>query len=177
MSETLLVNLFAGPGCGKSTTMAGLFAELKWRGVCAEMAPEWIKAAAWDDAIGLYSQQHIFGQQHQMLHRLRGKVDVVVTNSPLVQTLVYTCPHDQPAQWEVVLAEHRRMEPNFNVLLRREKDYDPRGREQTEAEAREIDQITADVLTNADIDFVEYPADRDTVHDLANEVIKRLFRV
>ena len=31
MKDTLVVNLFGGPGCGKSTLMARIFAELKTR--------------------------------------------------------------------------------------------------------------------------------------------------
>ena len=41
--NTLVVNLFGGPGTGKSTTMAHVFAELKWRGYDCEMSNEYAK--------------------------------------------------------------------------------------------------------------------------------------
>lgn len=40
MTKTLLVNLFGGPGTGKSTTRAGLFNTLKLTGVNSEEVPE-----------------------------------------------------------------------------------------------------------------------------------------
>ena len=43
MKETLVINLFGGPGCGKSTTMARLFADLKARGYNVEMVSEFAK--------------------------------------------------------------------------------------------------------------------------------------
>lgn len=43
MKNALVVNLFGGPGCGKSTTMARLFADLKTRGLNVEMVSEFAK--------------------------------------------------------------------------------------------------------------------------------------
>lgn len=38
-----VINLFAGPGSGKSTTCAGVFSKLKLAGVNCEMALEYAK--------------------------------------------------------------------------------------------------------------------------------------
>ena len=43
MNNTLVINLFGGPGCGKSTTMARIFADLKIQGYNAEMVSEFAK--------------------------------------------------------------------------------------------------------------------------------------
>ena len=43
MKETLVVNLFGGPGTGKSTMMAGIFAKLKSLGYDCEMCVEFAK--------------------------------------------------------------------------------------------------------------------------------------
>jgi len=57
-NKALLVNLFAGPGTGKSTTMAGLFSELKFMGVNCEQAPEFAKEKVWEGSLDILQQSH-----------------------------------------------------------------------------------------------------------------------
>ena len=51
---TLVVNFFAGPGAGKSSMAAGLFAELKFRGVNCELATEYAKDKVWEGSLGVF---------------------------------------------------------------------------------------------------------------------------
>lgn len=46
--NTLIVNLVAGPGTGKSTTMAGVFYKLKSLGIDCEMVTEFAKELVWE---------------------------------------------------------------------------------------------------------------------------------
>ena len=46
----IVINLFAGPGVGKSTTAARVFAELKLKGVNCEMALEFAKDKVWEES-------------------------------------------------------------------------------------------------------------------------------
>lgn len=39
----IVINLWGGPGCGKSTTMARIFSELKVKGYNVEMVSEFAK--------------------------------------------------------------------------------------------------------------------------------------
>ena len=48
MKRTKIVNLYGGPGTGKSTTAAALFAEMKIRGVNCEYIQEYAKDKAWE---------------------------------------------------------------------------------------------------------------------------------
>lgn len=48
--KTLVVNLFGGPGTGKSTLSANIFARLKMDGVDVEMAPEYVKEVVWEES-------------------------------------------------------------------------------------------------------------------------------
>ena len=45
MKKTLVINLFGGPGVGKSTLCASVFAKLKIMGIDCEMATEYAKGA------------------------------------------------------------------------------------------------------------------------------------
>ena len=48
MNNSLTVNLFGGPGTGKSTTSAAVFSLLKMHGVNAELITEFAKDLTWE---------------------------------------------------------------------------------------------------------------------------------
>ena len=69
--KTLICNLFAGPGAGKSTMMAAVFAELKWRGIDCEMVTEYAKDKVWEGSPHVLDcQPYIFGKQSFRIHRM-----------------------------------------------------------------------------------------------------------
>jgi hypothetical protein len=156
-----VVNLFAGPGAGKSTTAAALFAALKQRGICAELVTEFAKDCAWEGREGpLRCQPYVFGEQLWRLERLRGRgIEVVVTDSPILLSAVYRPPGTPDALREVVWHYHNAFD-NVNVHVRRAKPYDERGRFQSEDEARELDgRIVETVLHGGDRFHVVTPGD------------------
>ena len=63
MKNTLLVNLYAGPGAGKSTGAAYIFAKLKTAGVDCEYVSEYAKDRVW--------QEDQFPLQHCQLYVTR----------------------------------------------------------------------------------------------------------
>src|SRR4051812_46140966 len=87
---TKVINLFGGSGLGKSTTAAGLFYEMKLRGIHCELIREYVKQWAWDGTkIGPMDQVYIFGKQAEAESRIYGKVDIAVTDSPLLLSPIY----------------------------------------------------------------------------------------
>ena len=154
--RTLVVNLYGGPGAGKSTTAASTFALLKSAGVNAELATEYAKEIVWEGRDYLLGDQiYIFAKQNRKLMRLYGKVDVVVTDSPLLLCHYYS---NNPHILALVLEEMAKAD-HLHIVLNRVKPYNPKGRYQTEAEAREIDDGLRQMLRSLDIPYHEVDAD------------------
>ena len=87
----IVVNLFGGPGCGKSTIAAGIFYKLKCHGIYdCELVTEVAKDIIWSGSDHqLANQSYVFGEQYFRMWRLLGKVDIIVTDSPILLSINY----------------------------------------------------------------------------------------
>ena len=80
-----------GPGSGKSTGAAYIFAKLKMAGINCEYVTEYAKDKTWEGAKEeLNCQIYITGKQVWRMTRVYGKVDVIVTDSPIALGSQYT---------------------------------------------------------------------------------------
>lgn len=170
--KTLVVNLFGGPGVGKSTTAAGLFAALKEDGIDCELSTEFAKELVWECRDETFKDEiYIFAKQEHRLFRLNGKVDVIITDHPLYLTKYYNeiskAKSDDLAK--LCLSEFRKYD-NMNVLLTRKKAYNPNGRNQTLEEAKLIDKGVKTMLEYDGIDFIEIPGDHSAIETLKEAV-------
>ena len=159
----IVVNLFAGPGVGKSTTAARVFAELKLKGVNCEMALEFAKDKVWEESFKTMDDQiYIFGKQFHKIWRLKDKVDVIICDSPLPISIVYDKENSEP--FHKLIMEQFNKFANFNYLLERGGEYQTEGRVQTEEEAKEVDKTVKKVLDDYRIDYTELPIDEAARH-------------
>ena len=84
MIKPIVLNFFGGPGTGKSTGAAYVFALLKMAGVNAELVTEAAKDLTWEEAFkNLRDQPYVFGKQAHRLFRCADMVDIIVTDSPI----------------------------------------------------------------------------------------------
>ena len=89
LKMTKVINLFAGAGSGKSTTAAGLFFLMKIHGYKVELVTEYAKELCYEGRLGEAQQMSILGEQYNRQNRLVGKVDYIITDSPLLLNAVY----------------------------------------------------------------------------------------
>ena len=172
---TLVTNLYAGPGCGKSTVAAHVFAELKWQGVECELVTEYAKDKVWEGTTAiLHNQMYVFSKQYQRLWRLQRKVDVVITASPILFSLIYG-KEMSPEFIELIKSCYREFN-NYDIYLERCKPYNPNGRLQTENEAKILDKHIWEIITENSPNFDVFKGLRENVPDIVTSITDRLGR-
>jgi hypothetical protein len=163
--KTLVVNLFAGPGAGKSTTAAGVFFELKTRGVNCELAAEYAKDLCWEERHRTFQDQiYLFGKQYHRIFRLIGQVECIITDSPILLTPVYD-GEKRPTLEKLAVEEHNKMW-TYNAFLKRRKAFNPKGRNHDFEESQELDLLIADMLWKHQVPFETFegtPEGKDAI--------------
>jgi hypothetical protein len=151
--------MLGGSGIGKSTIAAGLYYNMKLKHVNVELVREYVKILAWQEAkIGQFDQVNIFGEQCKLEHTLYGKVDYIVTDSPILLAPVYEYfYHNDSMMEEAALKFVKKAKESgvkhMNFLLERGKEYDTKGRYQSEEEAKNVDALTKKFLEKHNISY------------------------
>jgi len=146
MGITRVINLYGGPGSGKSTLAAELFTLMKQHHLSVELVTEYAKGWAWSGTpIDEFSQFYILSKQFKQESRLYGKVDWIITDSPLLMCSVYECIQFRFDLCRVLMpqlisARNHIKVIDHNVYLERVFPYRKEGRYQTEQEAMEVDR-------------------------------------
>lgn len=90
MGKPLLINLYGGPGAGKTTTALALAGNLKMRGYEAEYVPEYARELALEGKLTGCPQFDILMEQTKRLIRAIGTgIEVVITDSPILLQSLY----------------------------------------------------------------------------------------
>jgi len=178
MRDTLILELYGGPGTGKSTTAAGLFYKLKSLGIDCELVREYAKDLVWEERKLEFDNQFIiFGKQLKKIVSCYGKVDILITDSPLLLGGYYFKVNKNSGySQEVIKALMKETAAQFNsehIFLQRAKKYNPNGRLQTESEAKNIDHEIKGYLDDLGISYSIVVAD-ETVIDNLLALIKNL---
>lgn len=162
------INIFGGPGTGKSTTAAMVFGRLKQLHKNAELSVEYAKTRVYEEQWKIFPDQiYIFAKMLRQYHRCEGKIDYMVADAPLLMSAVYARHlNHQYKTFEPLVIEAVNRYDNINVMLERTVDYQTQGRTQNEEEAEGIDQIIREVLIEYDQKIVTLPVDKNTVNEI-----------
>ena len=172
MSLPKVINLYAGPGTGKSTTCAALFAELKYRNINTEMVLEFAKEATWENrGKKLFAaQEYIFAKQHFRLSKIANEVDFVITDSPLLLSLIYMPKKFNMPSLKLVIKEAYDAYDNINIFLNRSshKPYNPKGRNQNEEDAHLLDAYILAMLNVYGLSYHSLDFSRENPKQIIN---------
>lgn len=169
----VVINLWGGPGCGKSTTMAKIFSELKIKGYNVEMVSEFAKDLVYEKRNETMKDElYIFAKQNHRLFRVKDKVDIIVTDRPLPLTCVYDKVYGKNDKNLHTLVRRTFKEyDNINILLGfNENNYKKEGRLQTKEEALNLHHKIAEELELYGDTLSVY-----TMENIIKEVEKRLW--
>jgi hypothetical protein len=165
----LVVGFYAGPGAGKSTMAAHVFALLKWAGIRAELVTEFAKEVYWEQR-PIPDPFYVIAKQYHRLVRVVPHVDVVVTDAPLLLGLAYT----RHRELQRVITDYATRFHMFHIFLHRRKPYDPVGRYQAEPEAVALDRTVENMLEDLHLTYASYPARPWAANDIYEAIVRRL---
>jgi hypothetical protein len=180
MKKALTVNFFAGPGAGKSTTAAGVFHALKVKGVDSELVSEFAKDKTWErNHVSLSDQFFVTANQHYRQFVLEERVDVIVTDSPLLIGLFYYNQEDEVLKKSFFTFIQRSfsLQNNLNFLIKRTKKFNQNGRNQSEHQATQIDTAIKKFLDDQSIEYTEINGDSSCIPLVSDMIVGRLGEV
>ena len=137
-----------------------------------EEVTEFAKDLTWEKhSTALADQLYVLGNQNRRQYRLQDQVDWCITDSPLLLGVQYVTPDYLPVNFKNLLFELWSTYENHNFFIRRTKPYSPIGRNQTEQEARQIDENIIRMLTENGVPFSEILA----TPDLHQKIFEHIF--
>lgn len=173
--KALVVNLFGGPGSGKSTGAAYIFSRLKMDGINAELVTECAKDMVWEENYNALSYQpYVFGIQAYRIERCADKVDVIVTDSPSILSIIYNKNEKISESLNNLVMDNFNNYNNVSYFLERTKPYCEIGRTQTESESDDLSRSILGVLDEYNIPYSRVTGDLDGYSRIINDIKERL---
>lgn len=176
-----LINLFGGPGIGKSGVAAGITYKMKKKHINVNNPYEFPKKLAWDNNIPAISDQlYVFANQHRGIAECYGKVDYIVIDSPILFSTIYHRYYTKgyPAEMygkvfhDMVIDLHRRYS-SINILLERgETKHNDDERFQNYKQSVEIDDLCKKVLDETGSKYYSVKVNGDSVKNIM-KIIKK----
>ena len=176
----LTINIFGGPGVGKSTIAAGLFFRMKCKHYDVELVTEYAKDLVYQGRFDVLAndQLKILAEQHSRLRYTMEHRDVAIVDSPLLLSQIYfnaeTNIIDSHLFAPVVINLFQKYN-HFNVYLERNLSYsyEAEGRlQKTVEEAQEIDNKVKNFIVKNSITFTSVLASPTAVEIIFDRVSK-----
>jgi hypothetical protein len=170
--ETKIINLYAGPSAGKSTKSAELFVEMKKRNFKVEYITEIAKSLVYGkDATKLSDQLLVFALQNHEIYKLVGQVDYVISDSPLLLSLVYHKPDSlyDFLQFKEIVQHTNGKYTNIDIFLERgDYPFESYGRLHNEDESKRLDHEILSMLDVLELPYTKIKNNEDCIKEIIN---------
>jgi len=166
-----IINLFGGPGAGKSTCAAHLFSHLKRHNIKTELVGEFAKELIYlGNETQLINQIYIMGNQYRKQKDLqRHNIDVAISDAPLLMQLVYCQNKPYFEEMKNLVVKINDEFDNINVFVKRVKPYQNYGRVHSEPESDKLSREIWESM-NGDFHYV-INGDSNGIESLAEELL------
>ena len=171
-----LINLFGGPGIGKSSIASGLTYKLKKKHITCDNPYEFPKLLAWDENhSAIRDQLYVLANQHRGIVKSYGKVDYIILDSPILLSLTYKNyykSNQYPATlygdtFDKLVLETFNQYENINILLERgEGNHNEKERYQSLDESMELDKAIELSMISNNIPYYVVKVGKNTVKDI-----------
>lgn len=173
--KTIIVNLFGAPGAGKSTGAAYIFSKIKMAGVNAELVTEFAKDKVWEESKEVFNNQiYIFGKQSFKISRVMNKVDVIITDSPIILSSFYNSDEMIQEELDALVMKTFNSYNNMNYFIERVKPYQEKGRFQTEEESDQIADEVSTLLDEKEVDYEVIAGDTEGYDYIVKQILHKL---
>lgn len=177
--QTLVISAFGGPGSGKTVACMDICQQLKKRGYNAEYVSEVAKDYVYDENFEMLDgtaehQYEILQEQLKRVDRYIGKVDFVVTDSPILLNGIYN--QQLTPEYARTLLEIHGQYNNFVFFVNRDKtQFQQEGRIHDLQESMEKDLQIQNLLDDNKIYYGTY--NHETVGKIVDNSIHTLHRI
>lgn len=178
--DTYIINLISGPGSGKTTMAALLFAEMKIKGYNVEYVQEYAKKLVWlKDFDKLNNQYLVSKKQADLFNNICGNVNFIVTDGSLLHGLYYNKYNKNNVSniektEDLILNSFYKFK-NINIFIDRgEFPYEQAGRIENFQEAKIIDNKLLDYLDYYQIPFIHIQSNRNNINQIINYIQNKI---
>ena len=171
-----IINIFGGPGIGKSSIAAGVTYKIKKNHISCDQPYEFPKLLAWDNNhSAIQDQLYVLANQHRGIVKSYGKVDYIVLDSPILLSLTYRNYYkgtEYPSSlygesFDKMVLDTFNQYDNINIVLdRADGVHNNDERYQNLEESKELDIVIENSLIENNIPFHKIKVNDDTVDDI-----------
>lgn len=171
-----IINLFAAPGVGKTTTGQILAGLLSLQGKRVQYIPEFAKFATLSkNEAALSDQIYMFSKQENRLSVLKdSEVDFVIMDGPLPIALLYTPDNYFKSYFELVWEVFNSYDNiNYRLLRNNSLQYDSFGRKESEEESKKLDLKLKNLLDDRNVVYEDFFVTKKLPFDLFEKITNR----
>lgn len=175
--KNVVINLYAGPGSGKSTTSRALSSLFGGNGISSIAPIEIPKLHVWEKSFkDLSDQLKIFANQKYSQDLCHEKYKISVVDSPLLMQMVYMEQNKSKNTKEleslILNAFKENKDDTINFFLKREHKYSNYGRVHTEDQSQQLNNKIINVLIQNKVNFKSFYTHPFIGFEIFNELVE-----